>query len=233
MGGGQLSSQLSFKLNFLAYNQVIDLEDPAEKFCVSFVTRIAASHGIRSLVSAFNNRRIPRKGIPVELMRRTSQMRPLSPAEVPSESSAVAAYSASGGALTDCSSFGEDPLEENLAATTQRMVRFEQQFGDGRTLFQDVVRRDYRSFQFAIATMIRLTRVLMRWDQDEYDALISIKNKTTTVYVYQQHIRTHAHTHTHTQSLEGPPLQPLNLRRVYNCVRTLSIAKAFTSTKSP
>ena len=82
----------------------------------------------------------------MELMRRTSQMRPLSPAEVPSESSALSAYRASGDALTDCSSFGEDPLEKNLAATTQRMGRFEQRFGDGRTLFQDVVRRDYRSF---------------------------------------------------------------------------------------
>ena len=109
----------------LKRDNCFDLLNDTHKFCVSSVAIGVSYPATVNLIEAPNTQLIPGRsgGVPNVMAQRTqAPAQPLA-ASVPSVKDAVQAFSAAGGNLTLDSTFGADPLRDNLSAQKERQRR--------------------------------------------------------------------------------------------------------------
>ena len=80
--------------------QLIDMNCPITKFCVSTVLCRVCKIGMDRMILAWNSHPIPRRGVPNTLQVQAFHTSPIHPAEVPQCSTAVSEYRQQGGRLT-------------------------------------------------------------------------------------------------------------------------------------
>ena len=97
-------------------------------------------------------------GIPDELMRANSVLRPLSPWAVPSLQEATRSFHSLRGHLSDPANFGEDPLEKYEHLLEYREQEFTRRFPSFDFTFHRVVHGDATPLFQTISYFLRLTR---------------------------------------------------------------------------
>ena len=83
------------------------------------------------------------RGVPNRLMLENNQTAQIDLNLIPDAESAVEEFEATGGHLTLLSSFGEDPLQGNLALVAQREAEFYGRYPDFSQFFHTVVNGDF------------------------------------------------------------------------------------------
>ena len=101
----------------------IDMSCSITKFAVSTVLSRVCEIGMNRIVSAWNSHPVPRCGIPNHLQDQQYNTSMIHHAEVPDGDSAVQQYRQQGGQVTDPSSFGSDPIGDDLSLVRDREER--------------------------------------------------------------------------------------------------------------
>ena len=142
--------------------QLINMDDEVEKYCVSSVLRRVCEVGLRRLVGAWNNHSIPKKGIPNVLQLIRNGLTPNSPHEVPTLSDAASAYRLQGGRITEPREFGIDPLYEYTDLLQQREQIWLQRCAitSIEDIYGEVMSGNIIKLQDAILSFINLTMEL-------------------------------------------------------------------------
>jgi len=141
-------------------SNVINLDDELHKYCISWLTCIVSSYGIKICTGSWNKHPIADRGIPEILKNRTTRTIFLSPLLIPSPDEAVEIYETTfNGRLTEESPFGLDPLKSNQLLTDTRQQNFDANF-DISGIFGGLVNAQYADFENALVYYITETQRL-------------------------------------------------------------------------
>ena len=126
---GRINYPIKLSLNEMSDTGEIDVvNSPVHQFVVSYVAKMLASHGAAVFIEAWNNHRIPQKGVPLELMQQRLHVGRLPHVAIPTCSEAVAAYETLGGRLTRPRQYGFDPLSYSAILQQRRSEIFRKRF---------------------------------------------------------------------------------------------------------
>ncbi|KXJ07190.1 hypothetical protein AC249_AIPGENE13490 [Exaiptasia diaphana] len=153
---------------------VINMADPIEKFCVSFVSIIVAEVGVAKAVDAWNEHPIevrqytnPHEPLLVTVKEYQTQgqncpvpLSPLRPEDVPTTEEAIAMYEANGGRLTRESTFGEDPLRDHPTLVAERDRLFQESNPDVNYIQGNLANGYPAQFEAAVLSFIDITKRL-------------------------------------------------------------------------
>jgi len=141
-------------------NEQFDIDNQIDKFCVSRLSCLVASVGMKTCIDSWNFHPISNRGVPTTNKNRTTKTVFVNPALIPTSVQAVEIYRrVHNGRITEESSFGVDPLEQNLVAYNIRTRNFDAQF-DLKILFSEVANEQSINFERAILYFIAETKRL-------------------------------------------------------------------------
>jgi hypothetical protein len=72
-----------------------------DKFCVGYIVRSLVNIGIERFKNSWNNHRIPKKGVPIELAEANSRIQNLNNDQIPSLEEAITSYNQFGSITSD------------------------------------------------------------------------------------------------------------------------------------
>ncbi|XP_062420889.1 uncharacterized protein LOC134132801 [Pungitius pungitius] len=147
---------LKLPLIELVDQEEIDMEDNMTKFCVSSLTCQLAQLGVQRTVQAWNEHRIPGKGIPTRLARDGCPKK-LSPDLLPDASVAADYYEEEVGSLTRVSIFGTNPFQDTQDQEAAEL-EFALQCPDINALLDNAVNNLTQPFKDGLKNIIDITR---------------------------------------------------------------------------
>ncbi|XP_057208892.1 uncharacterized protein LOC130565818 isoform X2 [Triplophysa rosa] len=141
----------------LVDQELIDMDCNLTRYCVSNLICQLCHLGISRVVEAWNNHRIPGKGIPNQLAQGGSAKN-ISAALLPNGTEAADLYMDTlGSSLTRVSSFGMDPFtSEHEKATVEQL--FSEKWPDIAVLLNNAVNKNFLPFKEALITLVTLTQ---------------------------------------------------------------------------
>ncbi|XP_051976211.1 uncharacterized protein LOC127638638 [Xyrauchen texanus] len=141
----------------LTDQELLDMDCNISRYCVSNLTGQLCRLGMNRLVDAWNEHRIPGKGVPNQLAG-SGCPKKVSQVLLPPAPEAANLYAEElGGTLTRESSFGTDPFStEEEKATVERL--FAETYPDMADLFNSAVNKNLSPFKDAVIYLINLTK---------------------------------------------------------------------------
>ena len=165
--------------------QILDMDSPVERFCVSFVAGKVCSAGLDRHVQAWNHQTIPgnnynsnrsvtfglihyhftvmsgfNQGIPIELAQKNCMPFHMDSSFLPTAEHGVHLYELNGGRLKTFSEFGIDPLAHYPGLISQRSYEMSRTVPAPSEIFSYTVNHNYQPIANAITKMITFTEQL-------------------------------------------------------------------------
>ena len=112
-----------------------------DKFCVGYVVRSLVNIGIERFKNSWNNHRIPKKGVPIELAEANNRIQPLQNNQIPTIAEAVRSYNQIRSITVDyvyLNAFGDN---QNLNRSLQN--RFQNEIYRFDSLYSQILRDDF------------------------------------------------------------------------------------------
>jgi len=147
-------------LGQFARDGLIDMSQEHTKFAVSWITCRVSKVGMERFVEAWNNHSVPKKGRPVDLMRKHNKAMPVNQQLMNEEDAAQHYERITTHKLTLLSTFGIDPLAEYADLKTQRNEEFFKKCSFQNIYFK-IQHGDVTAFRYAIQFFLRLSFVLL------------------------------------------------------------------------
>jgi len=147
-------------LGQFARDGLIDMSQEHTKFAVSWITCRVSKVGMERFVEAWNNHSVPKKGRPVDLMRKHNKAMPVNQQLMNEEDAAQHYERITTHKLTLLSTFGIDPLAEYADLKTQRNEEFFKKCSFQNIYFK-IQQGDVTAFRYAIQCFLRLSFVLL------------------------------------------------------------------------
>ncbi|XP_073688666.1 uncharacterized protein [Garra rufa] len=141
----------------LTDQEVLDMEDPISRYCVSELVCQMGRIGVERVVNSWNAHRIPGRGVP-NALGEGGCFKKISEDLLPNSTAAANLYfEEMGSSLTTPTTFGIYPFstEEDCAHAEQSFI---EQFPDLPILYNSVAHNNYRNFQEAVMCLIDVTR---------------------------------------------------------------------------
>ncbi|XP_026122138.1 uncharacterized protein LOC113105304 [Carassius auratus] len=140
----------------LTDQEIIDMEDPTIRFCVSNLACQIARIGVGRVVDSWNAHRIPGRGVP-NALGEGGCFKKINEDLLPNATVAANMYLGEmGSSLTTPTMFGIYPFltEEDCACAEQSFI---EEFPDLTVLYNSIINNDYRKFQEAVMCLINIT----------------------------------------------------------------------------
>ncbi|XP_018927648.2 uncharacterized protein LOC109054865 [Cyprinus carpio] len=141
----------------LVDQELIDMDCNLTRYCVSNLVCQLCHLGISRVVEAWNNHRIPGKGIPNQIAQGGCAKK-ISAALLPHGTEAADLYmNTLGSSLTRVSAFGTDPFtSEHEKATVEQL--FSEKWPDITYLLNNTVNKNFLPFKEALVCLVNLTQ---------------------------------------------------------------------------
>ncbi|XP_020899410.1 uncharacterized protein LOC110238104 [Exaiptasia diaphana] len=157
---GRVNYPIKQQLHKMVQEELIDMTDEIDKYCVSWITIQTVQAGIQELLPAWNNHSIPGKGKPVNIMRTCYSAVSLQEHSIPTPEAAVLQYERAGGKLKHFGLFGVDPLESDPFLRATRSREFLKHFPSFDVIFNELVNNKPNMMRQAVMLFINITRDL-------------------------------------------------------------------------
>jgi len=148
-------------LNAMVNEDLINMDDDMNKFCVSWFTSRTADIGIKQVISSWNNHPIPGKGVPHKRMEENKKTFILPSIDMLSTSEeAVLAYEREDGHLSLPKVFGTDLLSGNQQLQNLHFDNFNAAYPSFDVIFHCLVNGNHYPFKEGLQYFIDLTTAL-------------------------------------------------------------------------
>lgn len=157
----EVNSRVNYPLKealiWLTDQELLDMDCNISRYCVSNLTGQLCDVGIKRMVKAWNEHRIPGKGIP-NMLAQGGCPKTVPKDLLPPAPEAASLYTESlGSTLTRVSEFGRDPFTSDEHKATVEQL-FAELHPDVTDIYNKAVNKDATPFKNAVISLINLTK---------------------------------------------------------------------------